>query len=146
MQTDERVSRLERIVRRQRWWLLALFVVALAGMVRRPKPIPLPSTILAQRLVVVDPQGQERIVLVAHDTVPRIEFRDPMGDIRSQWDLAPSGPGLTMLDRQGQVAVLLAVGQEGPFLGLTDSGGHDVFTAPPAASNQPAAAASDEGT
>jgi len=136
---DELEGRVRRLERRLWWTRLFLLgmtlVVAAIGyrvrqMRREQPPLVTTKTLFAERIILKDEAGNERIVLAGGPDGANFRMQDAEGRIRVTLDAAAGGPGLTLKDARGKERVLMAVERGGPFLGLTNEQGDDLFTAP----------------
>ncbi|MFO0945719.1 MAG: hypothetical protein U1D30_07220 [Planctomycetota bacterium] len=126
MESELRLRRLER----RQWALLALIMllVAVVGIDHWPRHDN--RVVIARRLILIDPLGNERAALETEGNSARLRLADDLGNTRAILDAGSTGPGLTLLDSRGKVRVLLAAEKGGPYFGLTDEGGTDLFKAP----------------
>lgn len=125
----EHEGRLKRLERRQ--WVLFVLVFGLSAIVawdRRPRPDD--PILIARRIILMDPSGNERATFDAEGAGACLRLSDEHGKTRAILDAGKTGPGLTLLDGRGKVRVLLAAEEGGPFFGLADEGGADLFRAP----------------
>jgi len=130
MDLEARIEQLEKQNRRFRWASLLIMFLALAALWRLPRESTTPQELLVRRLMLVDEQGAERAVLGAKGDEVSFTVRDRLGNDRIEIDLRSTGPGITLYDDEGKVRALLAIGEAGPYFGLTDENGDEVFSAP----------------
>jgi hypothetical protein len=132
MTVEERLARLERKSRRQSAMILLLLasIVGLSYVAVRLQRVRRSSTLTAQRIVLLDAQGRERVGLSAQGGQAALMLHDEQGRVRASLDVRAGGPGLTFLDEKGRVRFLASLHPSGPFVGLTDERGEDLARLP----------------
>jgi hypothetical protein len=159
MTTDQRIENLEKglaSARRLNCWLLAavglaLGVWILAGtfgptMAAAPGGRGAAKEIRANRFVVEDENGKNRMVLFASKDGPglglfddngnnrvtllvfgdgpKLVFKDEKGNQRAGLSVTKDGPALLMVDENGKFRAWLNATKDGPGLGLSDANGN----------------------
>lgn len=95
---DERLARLERTVRRQRWLGTALALAAAAGL-------------FASRAGAQDPVSE----------TPGVVLRDEEGRVRADLALAEGGAALNFYNEAGVAQGMVGIDARGPFFAFKDS-------------------------
>jgi TPP-dependent indolepyruvate ferredoxin oxidoreductase alpha subunit len=129
MTTEERVARLEKQLRCWRW-AAALAVVVAAGVAAKPGP----KSIEAERLVIRDQEGRQRLIL--DTTWPRGDAYLQVNDIReveraSVGVMEGGSPYVSLYDANKKLRATLEVSPElGPVLDLYDAAGRETAELP----------------
>jgi hypothetical protein len=119
-----RIAALERQNRRLRWMTLGLGLLVIAGVglsflnlgVQANAPTPKPK---AEKLVLHDESGKERIVLKAEKDNPAIQILNPAGNPVAQIG-AKEGAHIHFYDSKGTPRLVLASGDKGAKLLFLD--------------------------
>jgi hypothetical protein len=128
---EERLERLEKENRRLRMLVLALIVLAGAGValsavsgVRAQAPA-WRRTVEAEKFVLRDSSGKRRAVLGMAAGAPDLILYDASGKTRASLDMFGGEPGLEFYDASDTKRVWLDGSADGPSLTLRDSGGFE---------------------
>ncbi len=103
----ERVNRLERENRRLKQCGLALLSLAGVGLLMG-QAAPRANVVQAQRVVIVDEEGNERIVMAAAKDQANIFLKNGRGQSSVVLSVAKDSAGLSVTDAEGKMRVNLA--------------------------------------